>query len=38
MAGGQVPIVGKNLEEIVADLKKRFLWVMGESGDGEPLL
>lgn len=37
MAGGQVPLLGRKIEGVAAEVEKRFLKVMGESGEGEPL-
>jgi nanoRNase/pAp phosphatase (c-di-AMP/oligoRNAs hydrolase) len=38
VAGGQVPLEGENLQEIIEKIEARFLDVMGESGPGELLL
>jgi nanoRNase/pAp phosphatase (c-di-AMP/oligoRNAs hydrolase) len=38
MAGGQVPVLGKDENELVAQLERRFLDLNGDVGDGEPLL
>lgn len=38
VAGGQVPLAGEPLAEIMQNIEARFLDVMGESGPGEPLL
>jgi nanoRNase/pAp phosphatase (c-di-AMP/oligoRNAs hydrolase) len=38
MAGGQVPLDGKNPKAIVNDIQGRFLKVMGELGGAESLL
>lgn len=38
MAGGQVPLDGKNPRTIVKDIQGRFLKVMGEAGGAESLL
>jgi nanoRNase/pAp phosphatase (c-di-AMP/oligoRNAs hydrolase) len=38
MAGGQLPITGGSIEMLVNDVRKRFLAVQGESGEGTPLV
>jgi hypothetical protein len=38
IAGGQVPLVAGTAEQIVMEIEKRFLGIMGETGNGEPLL
>jgi len=38
MAGGQVPLAGQDVERLVADIKSRFLAVMGEKGEGLDLI
>lgn len=38
MAGGQVPIMEKEVETLLADIEKRFLNVMGETGEGVDLI
>jgi hypothetical protein len=38
MAGGQVPIMGKNIETLLADIESRFLDAMGETGEGVDLI
>ena len=38
MAGGQVPLQGKVVEPLLADIERRFLSVMGETGEGEDLI
>jgi nanoRNase/pAp phosphatase (c-di-AMP/oligoRNAs hydrolase) len=37
MAGGQVPLKGQDVGPLVAQITDRFLQVMGEEGQGEPL-
>ncbi|HUV91510.1 MAG TPA: DHH family phosphoesterase, partial [Anaerolineales bacterium] len=38
MAGGQVPISGQPVDLLVSIIERRFLDIMGEAGQGEPLL
>jgi nanoRNase/pAp phosphatase (c-di-AMP/oligoRNAs hydrolase) len=38
MAGGQVSLVGKEIEPLIADIEHRFLAVMGETGEGIDLI
>lgn len=38
MAGGQVPLSGQPVEPLLAEIERRFLEAVGESGDGVPLL
>ena len=38
MAGGQVPLDGKKIEPLLADIERRFLVVMGETGKGVNLI
>ncbi|MCB0195647.1 MAG: DHH family phosphoesterase [Anaerolineae bacterium] len=38
MAGGQIPLQGKDREPLLADIEHRFLTVMGETGKGEELI
>lgn len=38
MAGGQVPLEGQEAEALVASIEKRFLEVMGETGESVSLL
>ena len=38
MAGGQIPIAGKDIETLLADIESRFLVVMGETGKGVDLI
>ena len=38
MAGGQIPLQGKNIEPLLADIEHRFLAVMGETGRGVELV
>jgi nanoRNase/pAp phosphatase (c-di-AMP/oligoRNAs hydrolase) len=38
MAGGQIPLNDKSVGEVVAEVERRFLIVIGESGEGVPLL
>lgn len=38
IAGGQVDLTGKDVSAQVAEIIKRFLAIMGETEDGEPLL
>ena len=38
MAGGQVPLDGKKIEPLLADIERRFLVVMGETGKGVDLI
>lgn len=38
MAGGQVNLVGQEYDRIASQIVSRFLTVMDESGEGEPLL
>jgi nanoRNase/pAp phosphatase (c-di-AMP/oligoRNAs hydrolase) len=37
MAGGQVPLPGQDVNHLVNEIERRFLKVMGEDGEGEPL-
>ena len=38
MAGGQVPISDQPVDLLVSKIEGRFLDIMGEVGQGEPLL
>jgi nanoRNase/pAp phosphatase (c-di-AMP/oligoRNAs hydrolase) len=38
MAGGQIPLQGKNAEPLLAGIEHRFLTVMGETNEGEALI
>lgn len=38
MAGGQVPVMGMDVQDLVVQLERRFLEVNGDEGEGEPLL
>lgn len=38
IAGGQIPLMGRDPDEVAAQVQERFLRVMGEKGEGEPLL
>jgi nanoRNase/pAp phosphatase (c-di-AMP/oligoRNAs hydrolase) len=38
MAGGQIPITGKEIETLLTDIESRFLVVMGETGRGVDLI
>jgi len=38
MAGGQVPLEGRDLESLIAEIEQRFLAVMGETGQGVDLI
>lgn len=38
MAGGQVPLNGRELEPLAAEIERRFLDVMGEAGEGVDLI
>jgi nanoRNase/pAp phosphatase (c-di-AMP/oligoRNAs hydrolase) len=38
MAGGQVPLLGKDVNKLVAQLERRFLDVNGDKGEGDQLL
>lgn len=38
MAGGQVPVIGKDVEALVAQLERRFLDLNSDVGEGDPLL
>ena len=38
MAGGQVPLAGVEIEAAFTDIERRFLTVMGETGDGMGLV
>lgn len=38
MAGGQVTLKGQDVEGLLADIERRFLKVMGETGEGVDLL
>jgi hypothetical protein len=37
-AGGQVPLSGEPVENVAAEVEKKFLEVMGEQENWEPLL
>ncbi len=37
MAGGQVPLIGQEAERLAREITRRFLKVMGETGEGESL-
>lgn len=37
MAGGQVPLAGQNIAKLVDEIVRRFLKVMGDTGEGESL-
>ena len=38
VAGGQVPLAGRDGDALMAELEKRFLAIMGETGEAIPLL
>jgi len=38
MAGGQIPLAGKDIEPLLADIERRFLLVMGETDQGVKLI
>lgn len=38
MAGGQIPLAGQEIEQLLASIEKRFLDVMGETEEGVELL
>lgn len=38
MARGQVALIGRATDQLVAEITRRFLAVMGEAGEGVPLL
>jgi len=38
MAGGQIPLRGKEIEPLLAEIEQRFLVVMGETGKGVDLI
>lgn len=38
MAGGQIPLTGQDVEQLLVSIEKRFLEVMGETGKGVDLL
>jgi len=38
MAGGQVPLEGRDVESLLTKIEKRFLAIMGETGAGEALI
>lgn len=38
MAGGQITLKGKQQEQVVAEIQRRFLELMGETGQGTPLI
>lgn len=38
MAGGQIPLQGKEIEPLLADIERRFLAVMGETSAGVELI
>jgi len=38
MAGGQVSLEGQDIEELLTEIEKRFLTIMGETGEGEDLI
>ena len=38
MAGGQIPLQGKDIEPLFADIEHRFLTIMGETNVGEELI
>ncbi len=38
MAGGQIPLAGQSLEQLSKTIERRFLDVMGETGEGVDLL
>ncbi len=37
MAGGQVPLAGQDVDDLVQEIVRRFLKIMGEMGEGENL-
>jgi nanoRNase/pAp phosphatase (c-di-AMP/oligoRNAs hydrolase) len=37
-AGGQVPLNDRDMDRVAAEIQRRFLQVMGEKGEGQPLL
>jgi nanoRNase/pAp phosphatase (c-di-AMP/oligoRNAs hydrolase) len=38
MAGGQIPLSGKEIEPLLVEIKRRFLTVMGETDEGVDLI
>jgi len=38
MAGGQIPLAGQEVETLLEDIERRFLAVLGETGEGEDLI
>ena len=38
MAGGQIPLQGRDIEQLLADIERRFLTVMGETSEGVELI
>jgi len=38
MAGGQIPLSGRAADEVIAEIERRFLEIMRETGEGVPLL
>jgi hypothetical protein len=38
MAGGQIPLAGREAELLAAEVERYYLAVMGEGGGGIPLL
>jgi nanoRNase/pAp phosphatase (c-di-AMP/oligoRNAs hydrolase) len=38
MAGGQIPLTGQDVEQLLVSIEGRFLDVMGESSEGMELL
>jgi nanoRNase/pAp phosphatase (c-di-AMP/oligoRNAs hydrolase) len=38
MAGGQVPLAGRSADEVMAEIERRFLTILGETGESVPLL
>ena len=38
MAGGQIPLQGKDIEPLLSDIERRFLTVMGETSGGVDLI
>ena len=37
-AGGQVPLDTQDMDDVAEEILRRFLQVMDEKGDGQPLL
>jgi hypothetical protein len=38
MAGGQISLEGQEIESLLAEIERRFLAVMGETGEGVDLI